>query len=156
MRELRIHHFFDIMRDYGSGKSLSEHAYGHSYHTIGNELFENKTSTIKIVIKNDDICENCTKLNQGKCIDTIHHRSDFLYKQEFNDYLDTRIMNCMGYEDGQVIEVMDIVKNAHKYLVHIFELYDGNDIEHTELRKQNVSIGIDKKTDEFCAKENLL
>lgn len=150
MRELRIHHFFDIMRDYGSGKSLNKHAYGHSYHIIGNELFENEISTIKVVVKNDDICEKCVKLDQGKCTDTIQHRSDFLYKEEFNDYLDTKIMNCMGYEDGQTIEVKDIVADACKYLDNIFELYDGNDLEHTELRKQNVAKGIEKKTDEFC------
>ena len=149
MRDLRIHHFFDIIRDYGSVKLLQEHVYGHSYHLIGNEIFENRIKKIRLVIKNDDICERCKYLSFGECTDTIQHRSDFKCKEEFNNYLDTKIMNCMGYKEGQIVEINDIIDQSDKYLDSIFDIYAGNDIRHTEQRKQNVSSGIKKKKSEF-------
>lgn len=149
MRDLRIHHFFDIIRDYGSGKLLEEHSYEHSYHLVGNEIFENRLTKIRLVIKNDDICEGCKYLSLGECTDTIHHRSDFKYKQEFNNYLDIKIMNCMGYKENQIVEIKEIIDNSQKYLDSIFEIYNGNDIHNTERRKQNVSSGIRKKKNEL-------
>jgi hypothetical protein len=88
---------------------------------------------------------NCKKLSLERCTDSIHHRSDFTSKEEFNDYLDTRIMKSMDYEVGQIVEVKDIIKNADKYLDAIFDIYKGNDIDHTRLRKQYVFLGIKKK-----------
>jgi len=149
MRELRIHHFFDIIRDYGSYKILKEHAYEHSYHIIGKEIYENRIREIRLVVKSDDICERCSYLSSGNCTDTIDHRSDFRYKADFNDYLDTKIMKCMGYENRQIIEVKKLIMNAEKYLDKIFELYEGNDIDNTKMRKKYVSIGINRKISEL-------
>lgn len=63
MTELRIHHFFDIIRDYGAGTDLDEHTYGHSYHLVGKGLYENVFTRVKLVIRSDDICVNCKKLS---------------------------------------------------------------------------------------------
>jgi len=155
MRELRIHHFFDIIRDYGSGKTADPHPYGHSYHLAAGEIYENKLTRIKLIINNDDICANCEKLEEGHCIDTIDHRADFSGKQEFNNHLDKKIMACMNYYDGQLVDVKEIIRNAGKYIEEIYELYDGNDIEHTRARKENVKSGIRKKLKELGLDESI-
>ncbi len=149
MRELRIHHFFDIIRDYGAGKALKAHEYGHSYHIIGEEIYHNKLKRIKLIAGNDDICGGCRYLDSGKCLDTIDHRADFKSKQEFNDYLDLRIMKVMGYQNGQEIQVREILRCADAYLDSLALIYEGNDRAHTELRKQNVGAGIQRKRREL-------
>lgn len=149
MRELRIHHFFDIIRDYGAGKVLEPHEYGHSYHTIGEEIYSNSLEDVRLIVRNDDICQGCRHLDSGICLDTIGHRADFSSKQEFNDYLDRRIMKAMGYRDGQDIRVRQIIEDADAYLDSIFEIYEGNDPEHTEMRKKNVALGISQKKQEL-------
>jgi len=149
MRELRIHHFFDMIRDYGSEKELKPHPFGHSYHLIGKEVFENKVRKIKLVIKNDDVCETCNKLSSGKCTDSIDHRADFVKKQLFNDFLDNRIMKAMGYHAEQVVEIKELFENAYKYLDSLFEIYKGNDLEHTKMRQFHVRAGLDKKNKEL-------
>ena len=149
MRELRIHHFFDIIRDYGAGNTLKPHVYGHSYHLIGNEIYNNDLAELKLIVNNDDICENCSRLDGDHCVDTIDHRTDFSSKEKFNDWIDSRIMAAMGYSDGQLVSVKDIILNADKYLDNIFEIYEGNDVEHTEMRKKNVRKGIERKIREI-------
>ena len=145
MINLRIHHFFDIVRDYGNGIKPAPHPFGHSYHKIAEAIFNNKVDKIRLVIQNDDVCLNCDKLIQDRCIDIIEHRADYDSKQMFNDDLDSRIMNVMGYRVGQVTNFIEILKRSGNYLDSIYEIYKGNDIAHTKLRKQNVSKGIDKK-----------
>ena len=120
MTELRIHHFFDIIRDYGAGKTLCEHDYRHSYHLIGNEIYANRIDSIRLIVKNDDICRNCIMLRDGSCIDTITHRTDFTSKESFNNHLDKRIMERLGYTEGQVVPVTELIKNSYKYLYYIF------------------------------------
>ena len=149
MRELRIHHFFDMIRDYGAGKTLREHPYGHSFHLIAGEIYENKIKRLKLIIRNDDVCENCRMLESGSCTDSIDHRSDFTSKEAFNNFLDGRIMKVMAYESGQIVEVKEIIRNAGKYLDQIFDIYAGNDVAHTTLRKEHVSSGIGKKKREL-------
>ena len=149
MRELRIHHFFDIIRDYGDCKELVPHEYGHSYHVIGQEIYSNEVDSIRLIIGSDDICEGCRYLEAGQCLDSIGHRSDFRSKEEFNNYLDRRIMTVMGYSEGQVIKVRAIIEDAGVYLDSIFDIYKGNDPGHTEIRKINVSSGLSMKRQEL-------
>jgi len=147
MTTLRIHHFFDMIRDYGNDTVLEAHPFGHSYHIVGNDIFNNKIVRIKLTTENDDVCRNCVHLKGGKCRDVISHRSDFKNKEDFNTHIDNRIMKLMGYRDGQVLSVSDILSHADCYIANIFEIYDGNDTGHTELRKRSVEKGVQKKSE---------
>ena len=145
MINLRIHHFFDIIRDYGEGRVPKKHEYGHSYDEIAEKIYSDRVGEVKLVIKSDDVCNNCIMLNKGHCTDLIGHRDDFKSKESFNDYLDKRIMNILGYHENQVVRVRELINEADKYLENIFYIYDGNDIEHTKLRRANVAKGLKKK-----------
>ena len=142
MERIRVHHFFDIIRDYGKGKVLSPHPYGHSYHTVGNRLISGKINEVRLFVENDDVCCSCSKLISGHCVDTIHHRVDFTSKERFNDYLDSRIMTTLGLEQGEIISIDTLLDLSCLYLEHIEELYEGNDPEHTRTRALNVKRGI--------------
>lgn len=142
--KLRIHHLFDIIRDFGSGKIFEKHDYGHSYHTIAQKIRDDKAIEIKLVIAQDDICENCIKLVDGDCIDSINHRKDFDKKEVFNNYLDNRIMKILNLQEHEVVNLEEIVKRSDSYLDKIEYIYAGNDENHTLMRKSHVIKGVEK------------
>ncbi len=144
MLNIRIHHFFDIIRDYGSGKKLIEHPYGHSLHIIAKKIINLEITEMKLVVESDDICNNCNKLLCNHCIDTITHRDDFKLKEQFNNYLDNRIMETLGLEKKQIVKFSQLINLSNLYLDNIEYIYLGNDIEHTKIRKSNVEKGIEK------------
>ncbi len=142
--KLRIHHIFDIIRDYGKNIKFQKHEYGHSYHIIANKLIQNKDEPIQIVIKCDDVCTGCIKYHNGKCLDIITHRQDFTLKEEFNNYLDKRILGVLKINEGDVISFKEIIDKADEYIKNIKYIYDGNDIMNTKVRKENVEKGLIK------------
>ncbi len=142
MINIRIHHFFDIIRDYGSGKIIQPHPYGHSLHLISQKITSSEIKEMRLVIECDAICENCNKLVDNHCIDTISHRKDFKLKELFNNYLDNRIMNALGLKKGQTITCAQLINLSDQYLDNIEYIYQGNDSEHTKIRAANVKKGI--------------
>jgi len=139
---LRIHHFFDIIRDYGRGKEFHQHQYGHSYHKVAELIRKDPKIKINIVIAADDVCEGCLYLREGKCLDKIDHRKDFSSKQEFNDNIDNKIMTACLIENGDTLNPTELCKIAKLYLKNIKSIYDGNDIEDIKNRKLNVIKGL--------------
>ncbi|MGD1815774.1 MAG: DUF1284 domain-containing protein [Pleomorphochaeta sp.] len=142
MINIRIHHFFDIIRDYGSGKIIQPHPYGHSLHLISQKITSGEIKEMRLVIECDAICENCNKLFDNHCIDTISHRKDFKSKEQFNNYLDNRIMETLGLKKGQTITCAELINLSTLYLDNIDYIYLGNDTEHTKNRAANVKKGI--------------
>jgi hypothetical protein len=141
--KLRIHHFFDIIRDFGSGKDFFPHPYLHSYHKIANIILKDPIQRVKIVIGTDSVCEGCIKLKEHACTDIIIHRKDFTGKEEFNNYLDARIMEVCGIEADTVTNTVSLIKVSGKYIDNIHYIYSGNDKSHTEMRKLSVIKGVD-------------
>ena len=144
MLKLRIHHVFDIIRDFGSNKKFEKHIYGHSYHIVANNIYEKKINKFKIVVSSDDICKNCIKLVNNKCIDSILHRKDFNKKEAFNNYLDNRIMEVLNLREYETMSLEELSKISNKYIDNIEYIYKGNDENHTQERKKNVVKGIKK------------
>ena len=140
--ELRIHHFYDIIRDFGSGKDIKPHPYGHSYYKVAELIRKNPNLQIKIVVGADAVCEGCKFLKDGKCLDKITHRKDFTSKEDFNNYLDKRIIKVSSFNEGDVLTPVELCKKAKSYLEKIEWVYEGNDPEHTEKRKENFINGL--------------
>jgi hypothetical protein len=141
--KLRIHHFFDIIRDYGAEKELQPHPYLHSYHKVANIILKNPFIRLEIVIASDSVCEGCIKLKGNICTDIITHRNDIKGKEEFNNYLDARIMEVCSIRIGIVTTPASLIIASEQYINNIDYIYAGNDKEHTEMRKINVMKGID-------------
>lgn len=140
---LRVHHFYDIIRDFGSGKEIKAHPYGHSYHKVAEKIRKNPHLKIKIVVGVDDVCVGCKFLQNGKCVDKITHREDFISKEEFNNYLDKRILQVCLVNEGDILTPIELCEKAKLYLERIEWIYAGNDPEHTKMRRENVVKGLD-------------
>ena len=76
------------------------------------------------------------------CDDLITHRTDFISKEDFNNYIDKRIIKVCNIETGIVYTPRLLCEFANKYIENIELIYQGNDLEHTLLRKENVLKGL--------------
>ncbi len=135
---LRIHHFFDIIRDFGRGNEIIPHTYGHSYHLVADKIWNNPKLQIKIVVQADAVCVQCSQLKSNHCIDTINHRKDYTSKEEFNNYLDKRILDRIFIREGETRTPEELCMAAKHYLEYIDWIYEGNDKENTKERKSAV------------------
>lgn len=140
--KLRIHHFFDIIRDFGSGKKIEAHPYGHAYHTVAELILNDADTKWQLVIASDETCDGCSHLINGVCDDVITHRNDFSGKEDFNNHLDKRIMGVCGFKESEKYSPKELCQRVHKYLINIEFIYAGNDLAHTNVRKQNVLKGL--------------
>ena len=140
--KLRVHHFYDIIRDFGSGKKIEPHLYGHSLHKIA-ELIRSKPSLkIKIIVDCDSICDGCSYYKDDHCDDVVTHREDFILKEEFNNYIDKRIMGKCQIKEGDVFTPIQLCQKAKCYLDNVDYIYLGNDEWHTKERKKKVIKGL--------------
>jgi len=140
--KIRIHHFYDIIRDFGSGKEIKPHLYKHSYHKVAELIKSNPDLKIEIVIGADAVCNGCIHLNNGLCDDIIAYRKDFTSKEKFNNYLDQKILKVCSIKQGESISLAELFEKAQLYLKNIYWIYDGNDLENTKKRKENLIKGI--------------
>ncbi|MBT3384347.1 MAG: DUF1284 domain-containing protein [Prolixibacteraceae bacterium] len=140
--KIRIHHFFDIIRDFGSNKNITPHPYLHSYHKVAQEIRENANTELTIVVESDEVCKNCIHLKNSNCDDTISHRNDFSGKEKFNNYLDKRIVEICGIKTSIKYSPKTLCDFANKYIKNIEYIYKGNDKKHTQFRKDNVLKGL--------------
>lgn len=140
--KLRIHHFFDMIRDIGSGKPFVPHPYQHSYHIAAQEILADPHLPIEIVAVPDSACSGCIHLVNSSCDDVITHRADFVSKEEFNNHLDRRIMKICEIRAPGIYTPWELCRLAGKYLESIYYIYEGNDESHTRERKKNVQRGL--------------
>lgn len=149
MNELRVHHFFDMLRDYGAKKEICPHQYGHSYHLIAEKVYANELENIKLIISNDEVCAKCSKSEDGHCVDMLDHREDFQLKEDFNNHIDHRIMKKMGLKENEIISFKKLLEISELYINNMDWIYKGNNPEHTEKRRENVIKGVLKKRSEL-------
>ncbi len=142
--KLRIHHFYDMIRDYGRKQPIIAHPYGHSYHKIAKLILIDPNDSIELVLSCDAICEGCSCLEDGHCLDKIGHRADFQDKEKFNNHIDERIMKACGLKIGDKVSPKVLIEKTNSYLDKIEWVYEGNDKEHTANRKKYLVKGIEK------------
>lgn len=140
--DLRIHHFFDIIRDFGAGKDFKHHSYGHSLHKIALLIKKNPNLKLRLVVRCDEICKGCRHFIKGHCDDVMTRRKDFTLKEEFNNFIDNKILNACFLKEGNIVTPAELCKKAQFYLDNIFIIYEGNEKENTQSRKDNVIKGL--------------
>jgi hypothetical protein len=141
--KLRIHHFYDIIRDFGVGNPITPHPYGHSYHLLAREIWENSSIPIQLVLACDAICLGCNKIINENCTDTISHRQDFSLKQAFNNHIDSRIMNYCSLNQTEIYTPRQLCQVAGCYSNNKIQIYEGNDLNHTTIRHENFMKGLE-------------
>ncbi|QGY45540.1 DUF1284 domain-containing protein [Maribellus comscasis] len=140
--KIKIHHFFDIIRDFGIAKEFNPHPYKHSYHKVAEIVWQHPETEVEIVVGADGVCEGCIHLVETSCNDIITHRKDFTLKEEFNNYLDSRIIEVCGIDVSKKYSFKSLLQFSEEYVENMKFIYEGNDIAHTAKRKENVQKGL--------------
>jgi hypothetical protein len=133
---LRVHHFYDIIRDFGSGKEFVPHPYGHSLHKIAQLIRLNPNLNMQMLVSCDSICEGCLHFKNDHCDDVITHRKDFTLKEEFNNHIDNRIMGKCKIKERDFITPIQLCQKAKYYLKNIHFIYLGDEDWHIKKRKK--------------------
>jgi len=122
---IRIHHFFDIIRVLRSGKKLEANdLYKHSYHKVANTIRDFPDLKMKIVMDLDSVCDGCIHNKDGKCDDPLTIIKGFTMKNDYNNYLDKRILEKSNISEGDIVTPRLICKSAYKYIDNIYQIYE--------------------------------
>jgi hypothetical protein len=145
---MRIHHFFDIIRDLRSGNRIEANTlYNHSYHSVANSLRDAPGISMKIVIGLDSICTGCIHYKISSCDDPLTIKEGFTMKNDYNNYLDKRILQKLNLSEGDIITPLDICKSAYLYIDNIYDIYEIDPAEEIDARKMEFIEGLEFYSD---------
>lgn len=140
---IRIHHFFDIIRDLRTGETLSADThYKHSYHSVANILRDSPGTKMKITAGIDSVCDGCIHNKYGKCDDPLNRKTGFTMKHDYNNYLDKRILSTLNWSEGDIVTPRKICKSADKYIDNIYRIYEIDNPEDIGSRKMRFIEGL--------------
>lgn len=142
---IKPHHFMDMIKLYGAGIDIfvPDEKMKHDFYKIANDILLYRHITLKLTTHSDDICQPCL-MNQGNCIDTIHHIPDFHFKEAYNQMLDKRIISLFELNIHRVYyadELCFIMLKKHEYIYQVW-IEEENTI--TEKRHQFFILGAKK------------
>jgi len=116
-KNIRPHHFLDILRDYGYGIRYQPHEYEHALHRIGEDLLGNLDREIVLVIAADDICRPRLHLRaDGRCDDTMMRGEEIISKQDYNDGLDRWLWVHLELDRANRMTVGEFCRCGRGYL----------------------------------------
>jgi len=115
--KLRPHHLLDIVNGYGHGQEFKPHPYGHAVHVVAAALKANVDMKVRFIVGADDICRPCKHLGpDGRCDDITHSVTPPGSKQEYNDKLDRRVLEHLGFPAGTVMTARQFLQIVDKKL----------------------------------------
>ncbi len=144
---IKPHHFFDIIKLYGSGLDnfVPDLNFKHDFYKVGNIILKNKETILKLTIYDDDICKPCKYIDyKGTCIDKISHIAEINSKDEWNKILDKRIMKIINLSEGHEISSINFCKLLKTFNSLTFDVWIEENLE-TKIKRDNFfQVGIDK------------
>jgi hypothetical protein len=108
-----------------------------------------------MVVECDDICEGCKYLKNNSSKEVIDHRKDFRYKEEFNDFIDFRIMKARLINKDEALTPIQLCRKTRSYLKNILWIYEGNDLQHNRSRAKNVERGLNIYSERINQKHSI-
>jgi hypothetical protein len=140
---IRIHHFFDIIRDFGIQNEIPANTlYLHSYHTVADSIHENPNIRMKIVLGVDSVCQGCIHNVNNSCDDLLTRKEGFTMKNDYNDYLDKRILEACQINIGHIMTPNEICLLSDKYINNIESIYKVDSEDYIRKRKKDFIAGL--------------
>ncbi|MFW6164036.1 MAG: hypothetical protein ACODAJ_14815 [Planctomycetota bacterium] len=131
-RVIRIkpHHFIDILRDFGRGRTAFEpHPYGHAVHAVAERLWRDRDAVLVMELGADDICEPCVHNRDGRCddtVDTSFRPEAPRSKQAYNLLIDRRWCQRLGLGQGDRLTARAFCKRLAQRLGDVTDIYREN------------------------------
>ena len=141
---IKPHHFLDIIRDFGAGRSHEPHPYGHDVHKVARILREHPDTVLELTEEPDTICAPCGFLVGGNCIDTTTSPGHLIPKDRWNRLIDKRIFERLGLKEGDRLTALEFCRLARERLGDLYSLYAEADREKTAQRRSLLEAGFEK------------
>jgi hypothetical protein len=121
--KLRPHHILDIISGYGHAAEFKPHPYGHAVHSVAQAILSDTELKVEFIVGADEICQPCRHLtSDGLCEGVLHQLDPPLSKQEYNDTLDRRLFDYLGFAPGTVMTIRQYLKIVDKKVPGIEEI----------------------------------
>jgi hypothetical protein len=103
---IKLHHFLDIIKLYGSGLDHFVPApdFGHDFYRVGNIILNNPDAIIELTIKGDDICIPCKYFDGEKCTGNSKNNFQYTKKENWNRFIYSRLFQKLNLKEGQKIK----------------------------------------------------
>ena len=150
--KLRPHHVLDIVSSYGHDKEFKPHEYGHAVHTVALSIIADVDQKVEFIVGADEICKPCKHLHpDGQCDDILRQINPPKSKQEYNDNLDNKLFDYLGFSIDSVMTMRKYLEIVNRRVPGI-ELVCTHPKEDPELRLKGlnqglIKLGIRKKKD---------
>jgi hypothetical protein len=110
MLRLRPHHLIDIIRNIGQERPVVPHPYGHAQHIVTRAILDGTEHEVMLTVGADDLCQPCIHLTaEGLCNDILAQLEYGFLKQQYNDELDSRVLEYLGLEENSVVHMNDFL-----------------------------------------------
>ena len=121
--KLRPHHVLDIISGYGHAVKFKPHPYGHAVHSVAQIILSDTKLKVEFIAGADEICQPCKHLtSNGLCDDVLSQTDPPLSKQEYNDALDHRLFDYLGFAPGTVMTILQYLEIVDKKVPGIEEI----------------------------------
>ena len=121
--KLRPHHILDIVSGYGYGMVFKPHPYGHAVHRVAKAIISDTELKVEFIVGADKICQPCKHLTpDGLCDDVLSQLDPPLSKQEYNDILDRRLFDYLGFAPRTVMTIRRYLELVNKKAPGIEEI----------------------------------
>ena len=141
---IKPHHFLDIIRDFGAGRSHQPHPYGHDVHRVAGVIREHPDTVLELTGEPDAICAPCRFLVDGNCIDITTSPGHLIPKDRWNRLIDRRIFERLGLKEGDRLTALEFCRLARERLGDLYSLYAEADREKTAQRRSLLEAGFEK------------
>ncbi|MGE5557737.1 MAG: hypothetical protein ACM3WV_03910 [Bacillota bacterium] len=143
--KMRPHHFIDILVSIGEGQRKFEPvpAYGGSdLNLITHKIWNDRNIIFDFLIGADDICHPCRHNIDGVCNDTFQKNNRTFSKHRYNEELDIRWLNQLGFKEGMEMKARDFCKLVREKAGDMTSIYQHDTKEEVEIKKENLLKGI--------------
>ncbi|PIU91905.1 MAG: hypothetical protein COZ06_07110 [Armatimonadetes bacterium CG_4_10_14_3_um_filter_66_18] len=141
---LKPHHFLDLLRDLGAGRSFSSPpGYGHAVPQVAAALQANPDVLLELTAGIDDICAPCTHNVNGACDDLIGRYDPPVSKDEYNRRLDERWCERLGLGEGHRMTARAFCLLASAKMGDLRTIYLERGEAETQARQEEVLRGVE-------------
>jgi hypothetical protein len=146
MIAIKPHHFVDIVRAVGEGRTQNEpHPYGHALHSVTAAILADLCVSLRIELGADDICLPCCHNIDGLCDDTIDTSFRPLAprsKREWNLRIDRRWCERLGLCPGDQLTVRVLCLLLRDRAGDLTDIYPELPLQHIAERQSSLIKGL--------------
>lgn len=124
---IKPHHFVDIVTSFGKGeRTFKPHSYGHAFHSVSEQILNERGVRLKIELGIDDICRPCVHNAGGVCddtIDTSYRPAAPSSKNDWNLLIDRRWCKRLEIVQGDQFSARELCERIRDKMGDITDIY---------------------------------